>query len=443
MINRTLPRLKSIGCLVLLAGAAIAAAPGTAASSSGCHLVASPSGSDSAPGTEAAPFRTAQRLIEAVSPGQTACLRQGTYTGSDLRLEAPGSTFRSYPGERATIAAFFAVYPEATGAKVMGLRFDGTNVNNDTAVKVNADRSVFSGNEVTKGGNGICLQAGSWHPARGVVIERNRVYRCGPPSSKFDHQLYLGQTRGAVVRFNVLTDNPGGWGVHLYTDADNTLIENNIIDNNRGGVIFAGEGGEHSDNNVVRNNAITNNGPRWNIEGSWSGGPFGTGNTAYNNCVYSTGPDAPAGIAERDGFSTGSNTVLKSDPYVNGKAGDYRFKAGSPCAALTSRTNARTAAAKPAAPKVKLRFKRKRARPGRKAVLFGRVVRAPKPGARVHVQIRINKRWRTIAQRPVGPRGGFKVTFRTHQSKRYRVRRFRAMMWGAKPSRVKRLKITR
>ena len=140
----------------------------------------------------------------------------------------------------------------------------------------------------------------------------------------------------------MLTDNPGGWGVHLYTDADNTLIENNIIDNNRGGVIFAGEGGEHSDNNVVRNNAITNNGPRWNIEGSWSGGPFGTGNTAYNNCVYSTGPDAPAGIAERDGFSTGSNTVLKSDPYVNGKAGDYRFKAGSPCAALTSRTNART-----------------------------------------------------------------------------------------------------
>ncbi len=129
---------------------------------------------------------------------------------------------------------------------------------------------------------------------------------------------------------------------------------------------------------------------------------------------------------------------------MNGKAGDYRFKAGSPCAALTSRTNARTAAAaKPAAPKVKLRFKRKRARPGRKAVLFGRVVRAAKPGARVHVQIRINKRWRTIAQRPVGPRGGFRVTFRTHQSKRYRVRRFRAMMWGAKPSQVKRLKITR
>lgn len=443
MINRTLPRLKSLGCLVLITGAAVAAAPGTAAASSGCHLVASPSGSDSAPGTEAAPFRTAQRLIEEVSPGQTACLRSGTYTGSDLRLEAPGSTFRSYPGERATVAAFFAVYPEATGARVSGLRFDGTNVENDTAVKVNADRSVFSDNEVTKGGNGICLQAGSWYPARDVVIERNRIHRCGPPSSKFDHQIYLSQTRGAVVRSNVLTDNPGGWGVHLYTDADNTLIENNIIDNNRGGVIFAGEGGEHSDNNLVRNNAITNNGPRWNIEGSWSGGPFGRGNVASNNCVYSTGPDSPAGIAERDGFSTGPNMVLKSDPYLNSKGGDYRLKQGNPCAALLRRAGARSAAATPRAPKVKLRGKRKRARPGGKAVFYGRLVRMAKPGATVYFQVRLNKQWRTIAQRPVGPRGGFRVKFRTHKSKRYRVRRFRAVLPGVKPSRVVRLKIAR
>ena len=184
----------------------------------------------------------------------------------------------------------------AKRSHVHHLRFDATNFDSTAAIKVQADDAILSDNEITKGGKSICVQVASSYVAYRVRIERNRIYNCGPANSKFDHQLYLEQTRDAVVRNNILTGNAGGWGVHLYSDADGSLIEHNIIDGNRGGVIFAGDGSKTSDNNEVRNNAITNSGPRWNIEGSWSGGPRGTGNTAHHNCLYTAGPDGPGGV---------------------------------------------------------------------------------------------------------------------------------------------------
>ncbi len=408
--------------------------------------MASPSGSDSSPGAESSPYRSAQKLVQSLSAGQTGCLRQGTYTGSDLFLDAPGATLRSYPGERATIAAFLEVRPDAARAKVTQLRFDGTNVSNSTAVKLQANNTVFSDNEVTKGGKGICVQAGSYYPGRDIIIERNRIHNCGPADSKFDHQLYLGQTRNAVVRWNILTNNPGGWGVHLYTDADNTLIEHNIIDGNRGGVIFAGEGGKHSDNNTVRNNAITNNGPRWNIEGSWSGGPQGTGNTATNNCVYTTGPDAPAGIANNNGFTTTNNTVLNTTPYINRTTGDYRFKPGHPCTTLVGLANARTAgsrkrkARRPA--RLTLRRKRRRVRPGQRAVFYGTIATGL-GGRRVRLQMREGRRWRTVRRAQLQAGGRYAVVVRTTRSRRSRTRRFRAVIPRITRSRSVRLRISR
>jgi parallel beta-helix repeat protein len=145
------------------------------------------------------------------------------------------------------------------------------------------------------------------------------------------HQIYLQSTRGAIVRWNILTGNAGGWGVHLYSNADNTLIAHNIIDGNHGGVIFAGADGDTSDGNVVRNNAITFSQQRWNIEGSWSGEAAGTANRAQHNCVYSTGKDEPAGIAEEEGFSASLNIVSTGSPYVARGRGDYRLGPDSRC----------------------------------------------------------------------------------------------------------------
>src|SRR5437016_5223081 len=65
---------------------------------------ASPSGSDSNPGTSAAPFRTVARGIQAVSAGDTIILKDGTYahdttygggastTGWLLRIDKSGTS---------------------------------------------------------------------------------------------------------------------------------------------------------------------------------------------------------------------------------------------------------------------------------------------------------------------------------------------------------------
>jgi hypothetical protein len=179
--------------------AALTTAPAAMATGT-CDRVASASGSDSAAGTEDAPYRTAQKLVGSLSAGQIGCLRAGTYGGSSLRLERPDTHLRSYPGERATVTAFLEVYPAAERAKVTHLRFDAKENGNGTGVKLQADGTTFSDNELTKGGAGICLIAGSWNDARDVVIERNHIYHCGPADSKYDHQLYLVHTCGAVVR---------------------------------------------------------------------------------------------------------------------------------------------------------------------------------------------------------------------------------------------------
>jgi hypothetical protein len=208
--TRTARRRAVRGALAALgaAGAVLASAPAPVAASSGCDRVAAPTGADTALGSESAPYRTAQKLVASLSAGQTGCLRQGTYGGSALRVEDPGVTLRSYPGERATITAFLEVYPEAVAATVTELKFDSAGNGNGTGVKIQADGAVFSRNELTKGGQGICLIAGSWNDAQDVVIERNRIYNCGPADSKYDHQLYLVHTRRAVVRWNAGCTRP-------------------------------------------------------------------------------------------------------------------------------------------------------------------------------------------------------------------------------------------
>ncbi|OGZ29129.1 MAG: hypothetical protein A2562_00750, partial [Candidatus Nealsonbacteria bacterium RIFOXYD1_FULL_39_11] len=68
----------------------------------------SPSGDDSNPGTLAQPFKTIQKCADIAMPGRTCYLRQGTYRETVTPAHSGNSTapitFKSYPGERATIS---------------------------------------------------------------------------------------------------------------------------------------------------------------------------------------------------------------------------------------------------------------------------------------------------------------------------------------------------
>ena len=57
---------------------AVAGAAGGSPSAARCNLWAAPTGLDTNPGTQAAPFLTLTKLAGTLTPGQTGCLPPGT-----------------------------------------------------------------------------------------------------------------------------------------------------------------------------------------------------------------------------------------------------------------------------------------------------------------------------------------------------------------------------
>ena len=328
---------SSPGAAADLAGAA-PAAPAVLRAKAACDRYASPRASGEGSGSRARPFQSLERLVRSLEPGQVGCLMPGRFRHRGVvRLDEARTTIRSVGRPRATIDGAVWVLPGARGARIAGLRLTSHDPEFSIPLKVQADGVKLLGNDISAARSISCVLVGSDRIVSGLLIEGNRIHNCGR-TGKLDHLLYLTQSRGAVIRHNLLVDNPGGWAVHMYPNADGTLVEGNVIDSNQGGVIFAGSGGgATSDDNVVRGNVITNSSPRWNVESSWSGGPSGRGNSASQNCVFSTGRGAPSGLGYTNGFRSSGNVVANAPVYVDRSAGDYRLREGSRCAALAGR----------------------------------------------------------------------------------------------------------
>ena len=322
--------------LVATAAAALAFASPAGASAS-CDRVASPTGSDSAVGTVAAPFKTGEKLAGSLSSGQTGCFRAGTFSGS-ISVRVPNLTLTSYPGERATLVGYFAVAFQGSGDTVKNLNIDGRPA--VATPQISADNVTFSGNDVTNHNTAICFTVGgAGYRPRNTVIENNNIHDCGRlPAQNGDHGIYIDDATGTIVRGNWIHNNADR-GVQMYPNGDNSLVTGNIIDSNGEGVIFAGAGGQTSDNNVVKHNIITNSQVRQNVESYWGSGPVGVGDVVTNNCIkgaadpYYATQNGSGILSPRVGFTVRSNLI--ADPrYVNRAAGDYRLQRNSPCASI-------------------------------------------------------------------------------------------------------------
>jgi hypothetical protein len=251
-----------------------------------------------------------------------------------VAMRRAGTTLRPLGKAHVTIDGALWVLSGARGARITGLTVTSHDPVYSIPLKVQADDVSLVGNDITAARNISCVLIGSGRKVSNTLVELNRIRRCGR-TGKLSHLLYVTRSQGAIIRNNLLVGNHGGWAVHLFPDADGTLVEGNVIDSNKGGVIFAGDGsGNTSDGNVVRENVITNSDPRWNIEGSWSGGPQGKGNLAQRNCLYSAGPGSPSGLGFVNGFEQSDNVVASDPVYVDREAGDYRLQPGSNCGAV-------------------------------------------------------------------------------------------------------------
>jgi parallel beta-helix repeat protein len=339
----------TLGCIISLVNA--------------CDKYAAVGGSDSAEGTDSAPFRTAQRLVDSLKPGQTGCLRSGTYTEADdtLTISGGGSfgrrvVIRSAPGERTTFLGRVYITEAGDYVTLRNLVLDGSYgpkcASGETcsvlpSPTVNGDHAHLIGNDISnrRAGweatlAGSCINVGdSEVKVKETLIENNRIHDCGRiPSSNHDQGIYLTSSRGAIVRNNWIYDNADR-GIQFYTDADGTLVENNVIDANGQGVLFSGGSSTTSDNNEVRNNVISNSKIRWLVEDYWSG-PVGRGNTVHHNCLWPTNPkisyNQNNGVQPNaPGFTAANNS--DADPiFADALNGDLTVPSSSACRSVYS-----------------------------------------------------------------------------------------------------------
>lgn len=401
---------------------------------SGCDLVASPQGSDSASGSETDPLRSAGKLVSSLQSGQAGCLRGGTYDGENpssgpdagLWFHRPDVTLRSYPGERATIIGRVAVAKGANGVSVEGLTLNGSNPDRAASPFIGADDVSFIGNEVTNDHTGICFlltgQGGQSYRVSNTLIADNRIHDCGTlPANNHEHGIYIQRTEGAVIRDNVIYDNADR-GIQLYPDAQNTLISGNVIDGNGSGVIISGDLGTASNGTLVIHNVIANSKLRYNVEENYpEGNPIGHDNVVRENCIGGSRPSyggvGGSGLMpDAEGFAATGN-VFATASYTDREAGIV--DPGSPCAAMLKRSAGLDDGGAVGAPdqtsstsstddvSISLQSNQHRVKSGKRVKLRGRSRGARSPKATI--LMRRDHNWKSVAHARVRSNGSFQT----------------------------------
>ena len=314
-----------------------------AATSSKCDRYAAPSGVDSGRGTLNRPYATPKKLVAALAPGQTGCLRGGTYSFSTLVLNEASLTLAPYRSEEVELRGEIKVRPDGAGSVIEGMKLNAVG---DLGPRIYANSVVLRDNEITNNNTAICVLVGRYYsqPApRGVVIKRNRIHHCGRlPATNHHHGIYLGEARNTIVRDNWIYMNADR-GIQQYPAVQASLITGNVIDSNGQGVNFGGDdSGSCSNNNTVEGNVITNSNVRWNAY-SGAQGPDCSGNVVRRNCVFASNVESDynsnGGIEPNSRSFNASGNLVATPSFVDPSSGDYRLRSDSACLSHYEGTN--------------------------------------------------------------------------------------------------------
>jgi hypothetical protein len=296
-----------------------------AAHPTGCDLFASPKVRGwrrlgQAIGSRANPFTTAQALIDALLPGQTGCLRGGTYDlNGELRFSNGGSpgapiTLEGYPGETARLEGGPVYIPSGSNdVAITHVHIDTTGVGQVGIQIMSADDELTHDNITNGNTPGSCVILGSdtgWGQATDTLIANDVVHQCGyNPGDPFeDHGIYDDNTVGVTIADNTFWGIPYGWGVQLYPNAHGTQVTHNVINNRGQGVVIGGNSSYASSDNVVAYNVISTTFGGYALR-SWWGGAVGASNLAERNCLYS--PRALVIARPTLGFSAVGNVIAR------------------------------------------------------------------------------------------------------------------------------------
>jgi hypothetical protein len=312
-----------------------------------CNLYGSPSGNDSAAGTQAAPLKTLKALLAKLKAGQSGCLLPGTYAALSTRAGeshgaagAPVTITSADPSEPATVSGRMVTDPGADWLTFSHLKFTDSEVKYPS-MSIGSKHTSWLYDDVTAPKT-ICFEtteAGQYGPAEDTLIEHTRVHNCGQPykcnsdsspcneapnDGYFIHGLYDLGIRTTVRNSYFYEISSKGI---LFRGSEGSVVEHNVIDGDGSGVIF----GELSpENDTFRWNIVTNShgvcGSCFEYYGIWSFGSVGAGNSATNNVVFG---NVSGNIGPHNGVKVAEN--IEVDPkFVNAAAHDYTLQLDSP-----------------------------------------------------------------------------------------------------------------
>jgi hypothetical protein len=316
-----------------------------------CDMFASPTGSDTqGDGTVGRPYSTLVKLDDELAPGQTGCLRGGTYgnTGSSHDLVHSGTpsgqiTITAYPGESPTVIGWIGM--EGAYTTVSHLSIDGSNTRHQASGRAGCSNvsaeglSIDGHNDVFEYNNyfqsvpslrSVGLGLGWNGSPDNTTIRFNKIHDVGGCQA-YDHLIYLSHGNNVQIYDNWLWNDPHGWGVQLYPSPTNARVWGNVIDAAGSGFTVGDEQGGTTSGNQIFNNVVMNSTGLPNaglskgvaISDYW-GGSRGQSNTFSDNLSF----DNPGGVARVSNVTvTGTTTA---DPrFVDAPRHDYNLLAGS------------------------------------------------------------------------------------------------------------------
>jgi hypothetical protein len=326
--------------ILLLSGSSVAWA------ATSCSLYASPSGSNSGDGSAGSPLRSPQALVDALSPGETGCLENGTYSlaggssGSQLKFNHGGSsdapiTLTSAPGETATLDGGPVYVPHGSDYVTISDVHVDTTGTDQVGVQIMGAYDSLTDSDVTNHNTHYsCIIIGSdtgYGQASHTLIAGDEIHQCGynPGDPYEDHGVYVDNSVDATIQNNIIWGMPYGWGVQIYPHSVGTQVLHNVIDDNGQGVVFGGNSSWTSSGNTVAYNIISNSYNDYNIQ-YWWGGSAGSNNLAKDNCLY----NGNAGNVESPTGFTASGNMNANPQYTDASHHDYTLQSASPCLSL-------------------------------------------------------------------------------------------------------------
>ncbi len=291
-----------------------------------------------------------------MSPGQTLCLKNGTYgsiTEADPNyFNASGTAGKpivvtSAPGQVATIQGSDWLQ----GAYVT---LQNLNLNASDTIGTHAATSDFAGCS-NPASDGIEIDASD------VVLQDNNIYESvyrdeligvnyaranqpvvndlithnnlGPAGSckQLDHMIYDDYSTGLRITQNWFFDDPYGYGVQLYVGPTDTTISGNVFDDVLDGIVAASSNtGNIAEHNVGIDLPHVTAYTSGMFVNCWGSKQAIVENDAVYNAANGIGP-ACGGLR-----ITGSNPVLDASPFVGGKDSDHYTLASNSAAAKVS-----------------------------------------------------------------------------------------------------------